>query len=81
VFEAFSHGPGLAALAAELGLAEPQVWQSQLIFKQPGIGGEVRWHQHATFFVTEPLTVTTFWFALEDAPTNWLQRGGVRGLV
>ena len=41
VFDAFSHGPELAALAAALGLAEPRVWQSQLIFKQPRIGGEV----------------------------------------
>jgi phytanoyl-CoA hydroxylase len=45
VFERFSHGPQLAALAADLGLADPQVWQSQVIFKQPAIGGEVRWHQ------------------------------------
>lgn len=83
VFEAFSHGPELAALAADLGLAEPQLWQSMLIFKQPRIGGEVRWHQDASFFVTEPLSVTTFWFALEDAtPDNgclWVLPGGHRG--
>jgi phytanoyl-CoA hydroxylase len=52
VFDAFSHGPALAALAADLGW-QPQVWQSQVIFKQPGIGGEVRWHQDASFFVTD----------------------------
>ena len=34
VCSAFSHGPALAALAADLGLVQPQVWQSQLIFKQ-----------------------------------------------
>lgn len=83
VFERFSHGADLAALAADLGLAEPQVWQSQLIFKQPAIGGEVRWHQDATFFVTEPVSVTTFWFALEDADVDngclWAQPGGHRG--
>ena len=83
VFEAFSHGPALAALAADLGLAEPRVWQSQVIFKQPGIGGEVRWHQDATFFVTEPISVTTFWFAVEDADTGngclWVEPGGHRG--
>jgi phytanoyl-CoA hydroxylase len=83
VFEAFSHGPALAALAADLGLARPQVWQSQLIFKQPGIGGEVRWHQDASFFVTEPISVTTFWFALEDAALDngclWVEPGGHRG--
>ena len=82
-FDAFSHGPALAALAADLGLAAPQVWQSQVIFKQPRIGGEVGWHQDASFFVTAPHTVTTFWFALEDATLDngclWVQPGGHRG--
>jgi phytanoyl-CoA hydroxylase len=83
VFSAFSKGPALAALAAGLGLARPQVWQSMVIFKQPHIGGEVGWHQDASFFETEPVTVTTFWFALEDAtPDNgclWAEPGGHRG--
>ena len=83
VFERFSRGPELAALAADLGLAEPLLWQSMLIFKQPAIGGEVRWHQDATFFVTEPVSVTTFWFALEDAALDngclWVEPGGHRG--
>lgn len=83
VFEPFSHGPALAELAADLGLAQPQVWQSMLIFKQPRIGGEVGWHQDASFFVTEPITVTTFWFALEDATLDngclWVQPGGQHG--
>jgi phytanoyl-CoA hydroxylase len=80
VFMRFSHGAALAALAAALGLRQPQVWQSQLIFKQPHIGGEVGWHQDASFFVTTPQTVTTFWFALEDATLDngclWVQPGG-----
>ncbi len=83
VFKAFSHGPELAALAADLGLSQPQVWQSQVIFKQPHIGGEVGWHQDASFFVTTPQTVTTFWFALEDATLAngclWIEPGGHRG--
>jgi phytanoyl-CoA hydroxylase len=83
VFVDFSHGPELAALAAGVGLVQPQVWQSQVIFKQPGIGGEVRWHQDASFFVTRPITVTTFWFALEDAALDngclWVEPGGHRG--
>jgi len=41
VFDAFSRGPELDALAKAVGLAEPQIWQSMFIFKQPGIGGEV----------------------------------------
>ncbi len=83
VFGAFSRGPQLGSLAADLGLLAPQIWQSMVIFKQPGIGGEVRWHQDATFFDTTPISVTTFWFALEDATrTNgclWVQPGGHRG--
>src|SRR5690606_34277846 len=62
VFDAFTRDPKLAAVARGLGLAQPQVWQSMYIFKQPGIGGEVRWHQDATFFDSDPITVTTFWF-------------------
>ena len=80
VFDHFSRGPALAELAADLGLSQPQIWQSQYIFKQPGIGGEVRWHQDATFFDTTPITVTTFWFALENASLQngclWLAPGG-----
>ncbi len=83
VFDAFSRGPALAALAADLGLQQPQLWQSMLIFKQPGIGGEVKWHQDASFFDTTPSTVTGFWFALEDATVDngclWMQPGGHRG--
>lgn len=82
VFDRFSRGPELDALARELGLAEPLLWQSMYIFKQPGIGGEVAWHQDATFFLTEPLSVTTFWFALEDATLDngclWVEPGGHR---
>ena len=83
VFDAFSHGSALAALAHEIGLTLPQIWQSMYIFKQPGIGGEVRWHQDASFFVTTPISVTTFWFALEDAHLGngclWVDPGGHRG--
>ena len=83
LFDRFSRGPELAALAAALGLQQPQVWQSQLIFKQPRIGGEVGWHQDASFFVTTPQSVVTFWFALEDATLDngclWVEPGGHRG--
>ncbi len=84
VFSAFSKGEALRGVAAGLGLARPQVWQSMFIFKQPGIGGEVRWHQDASFFESDPVTVTTFWFALEDATLQngclWTEPGGHRGL-
>jgi phytanoyl-CoA hydroxylase len=83
VFDRFSRGPQLASLARDLGLADALIWQSMYIFKQPGIGGEVRWHQDATFFETTPISVTTFWFALEDATIQngclWVEPGGHRG--
>ncbi|MBT0569842.1 phytanoyl-CoA dioxygenase family protein [Curvibacter sp. CHRR-16] len=83
VFVEFSHGPELAAVAKDVGLQQAQIWQSMYIFKQPGIGGEVDWHQDATFFDTTPQSVTTFWFALEDATLHngclWVQPGGHHG--
>ena len=82
VFERFSRDPRLHDLALELGLAEPRIYQSMYIFKQPRIGGEVRWHQDATYFDTDPVSVTTLWFALERADRRngclWVQRGGHR---
>lgn len=83
VFDAFSHGPAWADLARDLGLARTQLWQSMFIFKQPGIGGEVQWHQDATFLHSEPLGVTGFWIALEDASVDngclWVAPGAHRG--
>ncbi len=82
-FNRFSRDPRLAALVRELGVAEPQLWQSMLIFKQPRIGGEVTWHQDASFLATEPQSVLGLWFALEDAALDngclWIEPGGHRG--
>ncbi len=83
VFERASYDPRLAALAEELGVQGPLALQSMIIFKQPGIGGEVGCHQDATFLYTDPITVTGFWIALEDATIDngclWVERGGHRG--
>jgi phytanoyl-CoA hydroxylase len=80
VFAAFSRQPRLAAVAADLGLQQPLLMQSMYIFKQPLIGGEVVCHQDSTFLYTEPLSVTGFWFALQDATTEngclWVLPGG-----
>jgi phytanoyl-CoA hydroxylase len=67
VFDGFSRDPRLARLARSLGLQSPGLVQSMVIFKPPRIGGEVNCHQDATFLHTEPVSVTGFWFALEDA--------------
>lgn len=83
VFDRFSRDPRLAALVQALGVRQPQLWQSMLIFKQPRIGGEVTWHQDATFLGTEPHSVVGLWFALEEATLDngclWIEPGGHRG--
>ncbi len=83
VFEAFSYTPQLAAVARDLDLHDPLALQSMYIFKQPRIGGEVGCHQDATFLYSDPITVTGFWFAIEDATLDngclWAQPGGHRG--
>lgn len=66
VFSEFSRQPRLAALARGL-FQDPLLLQSMYIFKQPGIGGEVSWHQDSTYLYTEPMSCIGFWFALEDA--------------
>jgi phytanoyl-CoA hydroxylase len=83
VFEAFSYTLELAAVANDVGLTDPLVLQSMYIFKQPRIGGEVGCHQDATFLYSHPITVTGFWFAIEDATLEngclWAQPGGHLG--
>lgn len=69
VFSAFARQPRLAALAKEL-MHDPLLLQSMYIFKQPGIGGEVSWHQDSTYLYTEPMSCIGFWFALEDADST-----------
>ena len=66
-FKGFAEDSRIRDIAVDLGLAKPQIHQSMYIFKQPRIGGEILWHQDASFFLTAPITVTTFWFAIEDA--------------
>lgn len=80
VFNRFSRTQELNALVNALGYTQPLLVQSMYIFKQPNIGGEVTCHQDATFLYTEPMTVTGFWFALEDATLEngclWAIPGG-----
>ena len=82
VFEQATYTSDLAGVAADIGMADAQALQSMYIFKQPGIGGEVGCHQDATFLYTDPLSVTGFWFAIEDATLEngclWAAPGGHR---
>ena len=84
-FRRFSYDPRLAEIATDVGLSDALALQSMYIFKQPHIGGEVGCHQDATFLWTDPVSVTGFWFAIEDATVDngclWAAPGGHRGPV
>ncbi len=84
-FEHFCRLPEIGQLLRDLGYMDPQLWQTMYIYKQPRIGGEVRWHQDASYLVSEPATVTGLWLALEDATLDngclWVQPGEHRSPV
>ena len=79
VFDAFSHGTRLQAVAQGVGLMDARLIQSMYIFKQPGIGGEVGCHQDSTYLFTEPESVLGLWFAIEDAHRGNGCLGGLPG--
>ena len=82
-FTHFCRLPVFTKILRDLAYLDPVLWQSMYIFKQPAIGGEVRWHQDASYLITEPATVIGFWIAIEDAHKGngclWVQPGGHRG--
>jgi phytanoyl-CoA hydroxylase len=81
-FRDFCRQPLVAETLSRLGVRRPELWQTMYIFKQPGIGGEVRWHQDATYLHTRPPSVVGLWVAVEDASKEngclWVQPGGHR---
>ena len=78
-FTKFCRLPLIGQVLRDLGIHAPQLWQTMYIFKQPGIGGEVRWHQDASYLIADPPGVTGIWIAIEDATKNngclWMQPG------
>ncbi|MCH8203100.1 MAG: phytanoyl-CoA dioxygenase family protein [Proteobacteria bacterium] len=76
-FDQFSRHEIFASIVANLGIAEPLLLQSMYIFKPPHIGGEVQYHQDATYLWTEPQSCLGLWVALEDAT---LDNGCLRGI-
>ncbi len=82
-FRAFCGHPWFGAALRDLGFATPVVMQTMYIFKQPGIGGEVRWHQDGSYLISGPPGIVGVWVAVEDATeTNgclWMQPGAHRG--
>jgi phytanoyl-CoA hydroxylase len=81
-FRSFCRLPVFQQALQAIGYQDPTLWQTMYIFKQARIGGEVRWHQDASYLITQPASVVGFWIALEDADRNngclWVQPGGHR---
>ena len=78
-FTEFCRLPAIGQALRDIGVVSPQLWQTMYIFKQPSIGGEVRWHQDASYLISEPAAVTGVWIAIEDANRDngclWMQPG------
>ena len=66
-FQKLARSRATRAAFSAAGFAETEIDQSMVIFKSPHIGGDVRWHQDATYLRTCPSRVLGVWFALEDA--------------
>ena len=82
-FADLARSPAVRAAFEAGGLSAPRLVQTMVIFKQPGIGGEVRWHQDASYLITSPQRVVGIWIALEDADRDngclWMAPGAHRG--
>lgn len=78
-FTSFCRLPVIGQALRDIGCHAPQLWQTMYIFKQPGIGGEVRWHQDASYLNSAAPGVTGVWIAIEDATRDngclWMQPG------
>jgi phytanoyl-CoA hydroxylase len=64
-------------------MTQPLLLQSTYLFKERLVGGEVAWHQDATYLRTDPPSVVGLWLALDDADRDngclLALRGGHRG--
>ena len=78
-FTAFCRLPFIGHVLRDIGYHTPVLWQTMYIFKQPGIGGEVRWHQDASYLHSSAPGVTGIWVAIENATRDngclWMQPG------
>ena len=78
-FTEFCRLPVIGQILRDIGYRAPRLWQTMYIFKQPGIGGEVRWHQDASYLIAGSPGVTGIWIAIEDSTREngclWMQPG------
>lgn len=79
-FTEFCRDPIFSTILHDLGFTPAALWQTMYIFKQPAIGGEVRWHQDASYLIADYPGVIGFWVAVEDAHLGngclWVEPGG-----
>lgn len=82
-FTRFCRLPFFAEKLEGIGYRQPALWQTMYIYKQPRIGGEVRWHQDASYLHSLTTPVIGIWVAIEDATLEngclWVEPGGHRG--
>ncbi len=82
VFRRFCRSTPFADAADAVGMTDPRLLQSMIIFKNPHIGGEVTPHTDHTFLWTEPQSVIGFWLAIDAATEEngclWALPGGHR---
>jgi phytanoyl-CoA hydroxylase len=82
VFRRFCRSSPFADAATAVGMHDPRLLQSMVIFKNPHIGGEVTPHTDHTFLWTEPQSVIGFWLAIDEATQDngclWALPGGHR---
>ncbi|MBT8048279.1 MAG: phytanoyl-CoA dioxygenase family protein [Xanthomonadales bacterium] len=78
-FSDFCRLPVIGQVLRDIGYHAPLLWQTMYIFKQPNIGGEVRWHQDASYLHSTRPGVTGIWIAIEEATREngclWMQPG------
>lgn len=80
VFSEVCRSAPFADAAAAVGMTDPRLLQSMVIFKHPEVGGEVHTHTDHTFLWTEPQSVIGFWVAIDEATVDngclWALPGG-----
>ena len=73
-------GGAFEAAARAVGMIDPLLLQSMVIFKNRNVGGEVNVHTDHTFLWTEPQSVIGFWLAIDEATIEngclWALPGG-----
>ncbi|KAG2810994.1 hypothetical protein PC129_g14411 [Phytophthora cactorum] len=70
VFEKVSYASEVKDILKSLQYVRPMAVQSMYIFKQPGIGGEVKPHQDGSYLYTEPQSVRLRRTTKEQQETN-----------